>query len=373
MGTNKNKTTGTAVIQKGIKMKKLFITLSILISFTIKAQEPYVDYLPEPQIEFNPQKYVCYKTDISLIINGIMNEESWQKCEWTDYFIDIEGDSKPKPYFQTRVKMLWDDDYFYFGCEMEEPHIWAKLKERDSIIFYDNDFEIFIDPDGDTHNYYEFEMNSFNTVWDLFLSKPYRDPGCKVLDSWDIQGLKTAIFIDGTLNDPSDIDKGWSVEVAIPWKVLEECASSCPPKKGDQWRINFSRVEWETEIIDGKYEKIKGNPEHNWVWSPQGLINMHYPEMWGFVQFSELEVGAGKEKFVWNPEENTKWKLRQIYYKERTYFYQNEKFTNNIEELDVKTKSFKPIRIYATPNYFEASLSSRGNKCFISNDGRTWK
>ena len=63
--------------------------------------------------------------------------------------------------------MLWDDEYFYFAAELIEDQIWATLTERDSVIFYDNDFEIFIDPDGDSHQYYEFEINALNTVWDL--------------------------------------------------------------------------------------------------------------------------------------------------------------------------------------------------------------
>ena len=57
---------------------------------------------------------------------------------------------------------------------MTEPDLWATLKKRDSVIFYDNDFELFIDPDGDTHCYYELEINSHGTEWDLFLDKPYR-------------------------------------------------------------------------------------------------------------------------------------------------------------------------------------------------------
>lgn len=359
-------------------MKKTLIGILLIITVWISAQKPYEDYLPEPQIEFNPKHYVCYQSESPLEIDGKLDDESWQEAVWTDFFLDIEGDSQPKPYFQTRVKMLWDNDYFYFGCEMEETHIWAKLKKRDSVIFYDNDFEIFIDPNGDTHNYYEFEMNAFNTVWDLFLSKPYRDPGCEVLDSWDIQGLKSAVNIKGTLNDPTDIDQGWSVEVAIPWKVLEECASSCPPTQGDQWRVNFSRVEWETEIIDGNYEKIEGNREHNWVWSPQGLINMHYPEMWGFVQFSEKIVDSVTDDFVWNPAEDAKWILRQIYYKERTYFYQNGIFTDNIKDLNLAKMEVKgylwPPEIYVTPTFFEAILTSANkmDKYFISSDGRSW-
>jgi len=99
--------------------------------------------------------------------------------------------------------------------------------------------------------------------------------------------LKTAVHINGTLNDPRDKDIGWSLEIALPWKVLREYArQAAPPMEGDKWRVNFSRVEWLTEIVDGKYHKLPGKKEDNWVWSPQGIIDMHVPEKWGYVQFT---------------------------------------------------------------------------------------
>ena len=58
-----------------------------------------------------------------------------------------------------------------------------------------------------------------------------------------------------------------------------------PPKPGETWRINFSRVQWRHEVVDGKYHKVPKTPEDNWVWAPQGAINMHIPEMWGYVTF----------------------------------------------------------------------------------------
>ena len=60
-------------------------------------------------------------------------------------------------------------------ADITESDVWATLKKRDSVIYHDNDFEVFIDPNGDTHRYYELEINAFNTEWDLFLDKPYRD------------------------------------------------------------------------------------------------------------------------------------------------------------------------------------------------------
>ena len=142
-----------------------------------------------------------------------------------------------------------------------EPDLWATLKQRDTVIFYNNDFEVFIDPDGDTHNYMEFEINALNTVWDLLLTKPYRNNG-KVLDAWDFKGLKSAVCITGTLNDPSDRDTSWSVELAFPWAVMSEAASFDIPPAGTFWRINFSRVNWQVDLKNKRYSrKQDANPK----------------------------------------------------------------------------------------------------------------
>lgn len=232
-----------------------------------------------------PKKYEAPYTTRPLQIDGRLDDDAWAAAPWTDSFVDIEGDKKPAPRFRTRVKMLWDDEYFYVAAELEEPHVWGTLTEHDSVIFHDNDFEVFLDPNGDTLEYYEFEINALNTGWDLFLDKPYRHGG-KARNEWEIPGLRTGVHVQGTLNDPRDRDRGWSVEIAFPWKVLGEYARKpAPPNPGDEWRVNFSRVEWRHEIVGGNYRKVPNTKEDNWVWSPQGVVNMHAPEMWGRVRF----------------------------------------------------------------------------------------
>jgi hypothetical protein len=272
---------------------------ALLLLFALSASAQ----LPLPQIDFAPHTYVCLQA-ADLRLDGKLDDASWQAATWSENFVDIEGPRGLVPSLRTRVKMLWDESYFYFGAELEEPQIWACLTERDAVIFHDNDFEIFLDPDGDTHNYYELEVNAMGTEWDLKLDKPYRDgvDDSVAHNEWDIDGLITAICIDGTLNDASDVDKGWSLEIAIPWTCIEEGR----PQVGEQWRVNFSRVQWD---VDSEQVKIPDSTEHNWVWSPQGLIAMHYPEMWGFVQFEE-----SASPFIWNHEQDLLWALRQKYY-----------------------------------------------------------
>ena len=118
---------------------------------------------PKPQ----PKGYVCYRTSSPVLADGIIDEPVWAAVPWTDFFSDIEGSEKPAPRFKTHAKLLWDEANLYIAAELEEPHVWAKLKQRDTVIFYDNDFEVFIDPDGDTHAYYELEVNALGTAWDL--------------------------------------------------------------------------------------------------------------------------------------------------------------------------------------------------------------
>lgn len=234
-----------------------------------------------------PRNYTAYRSSVPPVIDGRLDDAAWRDAPWTDLFVDIEGDTKPRPRFDTRAKLLWDDDYFYVGAELQEPHIWATMTEHDSVIFHDPDFEVFIDPNGDTLEYYEFEINARGTYWDLFLPKPYRAGG-KAQNSWEIPGLKSAVWVDGTLNDARDTDRGWSVELAFPWKVLGEFAHRpAPPHDGDEWRVNFSRVEWPIETTGGAYRKPAGAHEDNWVWSPQGVVDMHRPETWGIVRFAE--------------------------------------------------------------------------------------
>ena len=198
--------------------------------------EKYERYLVEPR------SYICYRTEGKLKIDGKLDEASWQKAPSTEEYEDISGAGFATPKYKTTSKMLWDDDYLYVGAVLEEPNIVANLTQRDTIIYYDNDFEVFIDPDNDAHNYFEIEVNARNVLFDLILEKPYRVGGDFLLQ-WDCPGIQSAIYIDGTLNNPKDTDKFWSVEMAIPRQALTLSFNNLL-KAGNTWRINFSRVEW---------------------------------------------------------------------------------------------------------------------------------
>lgn len=340
-------------------------------------------YSYQHPIEFQPETYVCYKTIDDILVDGKADEESWKKAPWSNSFVDIEGDLKPNPFLDTKVKMLWDSAYFYFYAYLEEPHVWAKLENRDDIIFYDDDFEIFIDPDGDGHTYYEFEVNAYNTLWDLLLVRPYRAyKAPQAVYEYNVFDIKTAVHIDGTLNDPADTDNGWSVEIAIPWTALKELAPRAfKPNAGEQWRVNFSRVDWDMEVLEGNYEKEKDaetgkiKSEHNWVWSPTGRINMHMPELWGYVQFVNTKAGNKNIVFDKKGDEAIKWGMWNLYWQQMEYYLDNNSFTDQLNNFTVPNLglNFDP-KIYVTPNHFEIVAKSLDGKSnwVLDKEGRIY-
>ncbi len=287
-----------------------------------------------------PKHYIVNKINDQINIDGKDDELAWSNAIYTDDFIDIEGDKIPRQ--KTNVKMLWDDKFLYVFAKLYENHIWGDITKRDEVIYYNNDFEVFINPNDDVFSYGEIEINALGTEWDLFLNRPYRLKG-KADSSWDINGLKSAVDMSGTLNDPNDLDDYWTVEIAIPLKEIEKLNTSIKDEKvisGDVWRINFSRVNWDFEINNGVYSRKKENgkylPEYNWVWSPQGIINMHVPENWGYLVFSEnnevfnmtnklitqhilytvfREITFGNLKYLKNLEANTSIEFKDFEYR----------------------------------------------------------
>jgi len=361
----------------------LYYALIIGCCYSCKAQEKTTQIAYEHPIPFAPETYVCHFTKEAITIDGKDTESSWIKTSWSNEFVDIEGDLKPNPTHPTHVKMLWDSTYFYFFAKMEEPHIWATLKNRDDIVYHDDDFEIFIDPDGDSHNYYEFEWNAINTLWDLILLKPYRaDNLPKVLFEWNVTDVKSAVHIEGTLNDASDEDEFWTIEIAIPWFALNELSpESHRPGDGVQWRVNFSRVDWTmdndgkdyTKRLTASGEKI---PPDNWVWSPTGRINMHMPEMWGFVKFSNAPPSQHSHEFDISNDEKIKWALWNMYWQQINYKKKNRKFMTQLEQFaipKVDNCSFEPS-LFTTPYSFEISNPSFDKKghWVIQNDGKIY-
>ena len=313
--------------------------------------EKYEKYLVDPRT------YVAYRTEGALKIDGKLDETSWQKAKDTEAFEDISGKGFAEPKYKTTAKMLWDDDYLYVGALLEEPNITAKLNQRDTIIYYDNDFEVFIDPDSDGHNYFEIEVNANNVLFDLMLDKPYRVGGDFFLQ-WDCPGIQSGIHIEGTKNNPNDTDKYWTVEMAIPRQALTLSFNNLL-KAGNTWRINFSRVEW-----------LK-KPEENWVWNATGRIDMHMPDRWGYLHFSDNKVGTEETQLVY-PHDKDVYKLMwAIFYAQQDYKNENGKYATLNELPGLSAEMKQKLTMEVTPYTYQirAEVPAEGKVYILNEEG----
>jgi hypothetical protein len=264
--------------------------------------------------------YTCKRASEAIEPSGRLDAPLWALAEKSPRFVDmVTGDPA---IYGTRAAALWDDDYLYVGFWVEEPFVTARLTERDSLVFLENDIEVFIDG-GDC--YYEFEINALGTVYevlhvwqDAYATKAqFRGPELDVLGhhaisfggdydrtgehfwkgrharglrwsfrDWDLPGLRFAVHVDGAINDPAVVDRGWTVELAIPWSGMGTLANgrSLPPRAGDIWRIFFGRFEL---LATGGVEI---NPHPASGWNRHGVYDTHLPECWTSVAFTDEAV-----------------------------------------------------------------------------------
>ncbi len=296
---------------------------NLKLASPLVADEPSLSEIRHPQgVTFPPVKqseivqYTAHRASKNIQIDGRLTEPSWTTAKASSSFVDLVS-GKPTLY-DTRIKILWDDQYLYVGYEIEEPNVQAKFLKRDAPIWQDNDVELFIAFD---HTYYELEINAHGTLYEgLFIwQKDYTQfafdklPSVSIHDpkikhqpfngvgytkhprgkrwaflAWDFPGLLSAVHTDGTLNNEGDTDLGWTVELAIPWKGMKTLAHgdnrSIPPRDGNAWRMDFSRF--------NQYRAPSpARDSGGWALSHHGIWDSHIPEVFAKVTFSEKKVG----------------------------------------------------------------------------------
>lgn len=360
-------------------MKKILLLVLLASASIANAQsitEKYQRFLTDPY------GYVAQRTTGNIKIDGVLDEADWQKARPTEEFADISGEGFPTPRFKTTAKMMWDDEYLYVGAEMEEPNVWGDIVTHDEVIYYNPDFEVFIDPDDDGQNYFEIEANPLATVFDLTIQKPYRAlTRAFVTFSWDTPGLKLDTHVYGTLNDARDKDKGWTIEMAIPRKAIAAEFDNYL-KAGNYMRIGFSRVEWQTEVdAQGKTTRKKGAdgkylPEDNWTWPSTGMIAMHMPERWGYVYLSDSKVGESAAKFEYPADRNIDKLLWAMFYAQETQKSEKGAYYTKLKDFRLTPAEMAllpegaTLKVEAMTNKYEITVTKQdGSSVSIDENG----
>lgn len=284
-------------------MKKIVIFAIVLcvMSFRLYA---YTVGVKDSKLNPAQEKYYCEKTDEKITIDGKLDENAWKHATEIEFRGIVDG---TKPHAITECKTIWDDKYlyvgFYFECSdircywtlndenIKEDARLAVLTHRKKnwaytecdIMRVDSFAKIFLDPDGDGSNYIEFHINPANNVFDAWYKQGFSDDKWLNRDripdvAWSCPGLLTATHIYGSLNASHDVDKGWSVEVAIPWSSLKPfMQGACPPKNNDLWGAHFGKVE---------RDRIGGKNQY-WTWPCLEVVNCHLPDRYAKLIFKD--------------------------------------------------------------------------------------
>ncbi len=290
--------------------------LLALPSLFLAAEEPDPPgpVLPCPDAEV--RHYTAYRATGPITIDGRLEEADWTAAPQSPRFVDLI--SGERALLDTRAAILWDEAFLYVAFRVEEPFVEGRLTKRNAPIYTENDVEVFL---AGADAYYEFEINALGTRYEAFfiweeaylpggfsaapefareLLRPFngvgftthpRGPRLGHFD-WAFPELQSAVFIDGTLNDNADRDRGWTVELAFPWKGMEWLAKSgnkaLPPRDGDVWRIHFSR-------FNTYREALPAQDSGGWAWSPHGVWDSHVPECFPYIHFSVRPVTEAAE------------------------------------------------------------------------------
>ncbi|MBJ6763276.1 carbohydrate-binding family 9-like protein [Myxococcaceae bacterium JPH2] len=179
-------------------------------------------------------EYKVSRVKKAPVIDGVLDDAVWKDAPAVTLVGSFDG--RPAS-LRTVARLAYDDANLYVAFDVEDPDVWGTLRERDASIYEQEVVEIFLDANADGRTYNELEVSPHNVIFDAYF--PARRQGMDL--SWD-SGMKTAVKVRGTLDDPSDRDEGWSVEMAIPFNRLAE-VPHLPPQKGDRWRFNLYRLE----------------------------------------------------------------------------------------------------------------------------------
>ena len=217
-------------------------------------------------------EYTIFRAGTSITVDGRLDEPAWMAAPSVGAFKFPWYESGKQE--QTVAKLLWDDENLYVAFLCEDAHIWAEHTKRDTSVWKDDTVEVFTAPNPDRpHAYFNIEMNVLGIFLDQFHPN---GPKAKVEREWDGEGIRIATSIVGTLNDDSDTDDYWILEVAIPLVNFSEVAKNTPPKPGDVWHMGLNRLGGKT---NQQYSQ--------WAPSTTPKPQFHAPDDFGRVIFSE--------------------------------------------------------------------------------------
>ena len=218
--------------------------------------------------------YKAHKIDREINIGNAWDDPIWKTAEPTKWYKVLTED---EPVSRTEAGILWSDNYIYVTYKAYDRDIFAVNTERNSATCDDDVLEFFFSPDPESGWYYNFEINALNTVYDACQPKPHFAGGGHRWKLWDSEGLKSAVYIKGKINDPSVEDEYWMLQIAVPFSDLKLKDGKSKPEIGDKWTFMLSRYDYSVYLPGEGVELSATNvlPE----------VAFHVPHIWNYLEF----------------------------------------------------------------------------------------
>lgn len=176
-------------------------------------------------------------------VDGKLNDPAWQKAGVITGFIQYQPMKGEPASFKTRVRVLADDNYIYFGVACTDPEpgkIVSRVSKREGDLTNDDSVAIALDTFNDGQTAYIFYTNLAGIQKDGRLA----DNGRTFDDTWDGKWLSAG----------SRTDTGWSAEIAVPFETLKY-----KPGKDKTWGLGITRFvprKLETDTWTGPMESF---------------------------------------------------------------------------------------------------------------------
>lgn len=216
-------------------------------------------------------RYEVHRAPSAISVDGKLDDAAWAAAA-PAVTLQFLWDSQTGAKQNTFVRLLWDADALYVAYAADDADLTARFMNRDDPTYRDDALEIFINPNPAQETvYYGFEANALGTIYDYlnFQTRTF-------FKRFDATDLEIGVSLDGTLNERDDSDRGWTLELAIPWENFEELARR-RPALGTVWKANLNR--WDGVEPDRRMS-IWSDPLNDESWP-------HVPSRFGELVFVE--------------------------------------------------------------------------------------
>ena len=229
--------------------------------------------------------YTAKRRIDTIAIDGVLNEASWATAVRTTALTLWNGTEAPAS-LQTSARIVWDEQYLFIGFDAKDPDVYATYTGRDVRTWEQDTFEVFVTIPG-TPGYVEVDGSPTGAIWDGSFTNVFQGSG----GGYDLAALQVAGRVNGTVNNSTDQDIGFTGEVRIPFSDIYQGIPGGHPVEGTQLRLNLYRINWNTPVTQGG--KGATGTDTYYAWSPVGTtLSFHQPTKFGTVIFSTNSVPA---------------------------------------------------------------------------------